>query len=111
MSKKSANKSSTGLNLSEFDQTSHGFLNKEVEVKKDSKTTKVLKEKKLPKEEVEQDKEESKKLGRPMFGDEPLNKKLGVSLTEREYQKILDDAALVPVSAYVRDRMKEAKII
>ncbi len=94
-----------GLDLSKFNQNSYGILKEKDPIV----AQKVPDKNVVTKNKVE--KEESKKLGRPMIGDEPLIKKLGVALTEKEYAKIENDAGLIAVSAYIRSCMKKAGII
>jgi hypothetical protein len=123
MSQKTKSATGLGLDLGLFNKASLGLLNNENKkpqdeknVKSSNKKNKVversLKDSKVsssPKNTPE--KEEEKKLGRPMIENDLLNKKLIASVTEEEYNKIVAKAGLVSVSTYLRTQMREAGII
>jgi hypothetical protein len=123
MSQKTKSATGLGLDLGLFNKASLGLLNNENKkpqdeknVKSSNKKNKVversLKDSKInssPKNTPE--KEEEKKLGRPMIENDLLNKKLIASVTEEEYNKIVAKAGLVSVSTYLRTQMREAGII
>lgn len=114
MSQKIKSTTGLGLDLGSFNKTSLGLLNNENKklqdekiVQNPSKKSKVIVS--VPKNIVE--KEEEKKLGRPMIENDLLNKKLIASVTEEEYNKIVAKAGLVSVSTYLRTQMRGAGII
>jgi hypothetical protein len=112
-----------GLNLDDFNKTSHRFLSDEPKVEVTSKKEQKVLDKKAKTEkkvttktanvvaEEKSDEKEDKKLGRPMIEGELLNKKLISSVTEEEYEKVIKKAGLVSVSTYLRTQMREAGII
>lgn len=110
MSNKTA-KMGLGLDLGQFNKTGHGFLKEET--KKVEKETSTEKQKKKSKniDNKSAEKEEDKKLGRPMIENDLLNKKLIASVSEAEYNKVIKDAGLVSASTYLRNKMREAGII
>jgi hypothetical protein len=123
MSQKTKSATGLGLDLGLFNKASLGLLNNENKKPQDEKNVKSsnkkhkvversLKDSKVsssPKNTPE--KEEEKKLGRPMIENDLLNKKLIASVTEEEYNKIVAKAGLVSVSTYLRTQMREAGII
>ena len=53
----------------------------------------------------------AEKVGRPIIGNEPLNKKITINFTENEIEKLIGKAGIIPVSPYIRDVLKKAGII
>jgi len=123
MSQKIKSTTGLGLDLGAFNKTSLGLLNNENKKPQDGKIVKsldkknkigggVLNDKKVSgASKNTSEKEEEKKLGRPMIENDLLNKKLIASVTEEEYNKIIAKAGLVSVSTYLRTQMREAGII
>ncbi len=108
-----------GLDLGAFNKSSFGLLNNESKKRQDKESVKSLdKNNKIggrtPKDSKinnTSEKDEEKKLGRPMIENDLLNKKLIASVTEEEYNKIVAKAGLVSVSTYLRTQMRGAGII
>ena len=63
------------------------------------------------KKKIVEQSQEPKKMGRPIMGDAPLNKKISIALTEKEENAIFDKAGGVPVSAYLRGMLKKSGVI
>ena len=53
----------------------------------------------------------SEKIGRPMLGKEPLNKKITLNFTVSEEEKIRDKAGDIPITTYLRNILKDNKVI
>lgn len=123
MSQKTKSATGLGLDLGLFNKASLGLLNNENKKPQDEKNVKSSNKKnKVVKRSLKDskansspknipEKEEEKKLGRPMIENDLLNKKLIASVTEEEYNKIVAKAGLVSVSTYLRTQMREAGII
>ena len=120
MSKKIKSATGLGLDLGAFNKASLGLLNNEKQKPQDEKNVKSSSKKNKTVERTPKinsvskntsEKEEEKKLGRPMIENDLLNKKLIASVTEEEYNKIIAKAGLVSVSTYLRTQMREAGII
>lgn len=54
---------------------------------------------------------ETKKIGRPMISDEPLNIPVTVNFSSTEYDKIKESAGIAAVSAFIRESLKKSGII
>ncbi len=54
----------------------------------------------------------TKRVGRPAMSDKEVrNKSLQIKLTEAEFQALKEEAGMVPISSFVREKMKIKKII
>jgi len=123
MSQNTKSSTGLGLDLGLFNKSSLGFLNNENKKPQDEENVERFNGKNKVVDPSSKDikansarqntfeKEEEKKLGRPMIENDLLNKKLIASVTEEEYNKIVAKAGLVSVSTYLRTKMREAGII
>ena len=55
--------------------------------------------------------EEIAKMGRPLMADDVLSKPITVNFTENEKEKLIEDAAGVTLSTFLRKKLKESGII
>jgi hypothetical protein len=97
------------LDLSSFDQNSHGFLNKPGEESGQDKVAKKVVTVKITKPKKSEELE--KKIGRPLISDEPLISKLGCAVSESEYTKFKAKAGQIAISVFLRDCLKKADLI
>ncbi len=93
------------IDLSKYEDPTHGFLEKNDKNKfKDKESNNNVKKK-------EADKNTNRQIGRPRTAEEPLTEKTSLNLTATEYNGLKEKAGLVPVATYLRNVMKEKKII
>lgn len=99
------------IDLSEFNQSSQGFLNQWVD--KEGEQSKVERKKTAEPRVIKPKKSEEseKKIGRPLISDEPLVSKLGCAVSESEYNKFKSKAGQISISVYLRDCLKKADLI
>jgi hypothetical protein len=97
------------LDLSDFSQDSHGFLNQPTTEEGKGRVVKKVEESKIVKLKTSKDSE--KKIGRPLISNEPLKSKLGCAVSESEYNKFKKKAGQIAVSVYLRDYLKKADLI
>lgn len=90
--------SKSKFDLSQINLTKNHLVKPAEEIIK----TKSLSENKSKKKE---------KIGRPIKGTEPLNKKVTVNLSESEIGKIEKKAGGVPISSYIRNVLKDTSTI
>lgn len=51
------------------------------------------------------------KVGRKRKGEELINKRFSLAFTESEYNEVLEKAGKIPISAFIRDALKDSGII
>jgi len=96
------------LDLSKFNKVNHGFLKPEAK-KPETKDNKPKVSAK--KEEKKVEKKTAEKLGRPMITDEPLDQKCSFNLTSTEMEKFKAKIGQVPMAAWLRNFLKDEKVI
>ena len=65
----------------------------------------------IKKENKNNKKSKSEKIGRPMTTDEPLNHKITINLSETEIRKLKLKIGQVPAATFLRDVLKKAGMI
>ncbi len=96
------------LDLSKYDNTNHDLLQKEQKSKLKVAANKTEAPVKKEKKKVEEDKGPR---GRPLMANEVLSKPVTVNFTESEKEMLLEKAAGVTLSTYLRKQLKDAKVI
>lgn len=49
--------------------------------------------------------------GRPKIGDEIITKRFSMGFTAKEYKSLTDQANRVPLAVFIRDILKDAKVL
>ena len=63
------------------------------------------------KQKSEELKKKPEKTGRPTIGDEPISKRFSLAFTETEYNTLKENAGKIPLASFIRDILKDAKVI
>lgn len=99
--------SKSKIDFSKLKEPTNTYL---IDLPKEKDISRINLEKKEKKEKFNK-LQEPKKMGRPVRGDAPLNKKISISLTAKEEGDIIEKAGNVPVSTYLRDILKKSGVI
>lgn len=90
------------IDLTKFKRPTQNYL-------KEKEEPKVQNEVIVPKEVKNVQK--SEKIGRPTIGDEPISKRFSLAFTETEYNTLKENAGKIPLASFIRDILKDAKVI
>ncbi len=90
------------IDLTKFKRPTQNYLKEKEELK-------VQDEIVVPKEVKKAKK--SEKIGRPTIGDEPISKRFSLAFTETEYNLLKGNAGKIPLASFIRDVLKDAKVI
>ena len=90
------------IDLTKFKRPTQNYL-------KEKEEPKVQNEVIVPKEVKNFQK--SEKIGRPTIGDEPISKRFSLAFTETEYNTLKENAGKIPLASFIRDILKDAKVI
>jgi len=50
-------------------------------------------------------------LGRPKIGDDIITKRFSIGFVEKEYQTLQEKAGRVPISVFIKDILRDAKVL
>jgi hypothetical protein len=90
------------IDLTKFKRPAQNYL-------KEKEEPKVQNDVVAPKEVKKSQKLE--KIGRPTIGDEPISKRFSLAFTETEYNTLKGKAGKIPLASFIRDVLKDAKVI
>ena len=88
------------IDLTRFKKPTQNYLKEEVDGRE---KVIISKEKKKP--------AKIEKTGRPTIGDELISKRFSLAFTETEYNTLKKNAGRIPLAPFVRDILKNAKVI
>ncbi len=93
------------IDLTKFKRPTQNYLKEKEELKVQNEVVAA------PKPKEVKNAQKAEKIGRPTIGDEPISKRFSLAFTETEYNTLKENAGKIPLASFIRDVLKDAKVI